>query len=69
MNITAGTLTIVCANEGCGHKNVLHDVKDAKTVVCEKCKGAIVLPASPVGVITAGNVTIIAGDLTDFSFD
>lgn len=69
MNITAGTLTIVCTNNGCGHKNVLHGVKDMKTIVCEKCKGTIVLPASPVGVITAGNVTIIAGDLTDFSFD
>ncbi|MEI6510717.1 MAG: hypothetical protein WCO25_01595 [Candidatus Uhrbacteria bacterium] len=69
MKITAGTLTVVCAKDGCGHKNVLHDVKDAKTVVCEKCHGTIALPASPVGVITAGNVTIISGNVKDFSFD
>ena len=69
MNVTASTLTVVCANDGCGHKNVLHGVKDVKPVVCEKCQGTIVLPTSPVGVVTAGTVTIIAGDLTDFSFD
>jgi len=69
MKVTAGTLTVVCANEECRHKNVLHDVRDAKVVTCEKCHAAIVLPASPVGIITAGSVTIITAPIKDFSFD